>query len=295
MTSTAEPKEPWKKLLYIKQDYPDNHVDASFLECLRKNADGGKKDQYWDIVLHTTIITQHASSIMVFIGVFLALNEKVVQPTEVLAAVLLMTTAGFFFWRSRLRSRIPSLQNLRWRIMLKRAVLLSKILLGLSPILKTLTQDTSSDTIWALTACLLLANLLFQDYHLSQSMSIRLSGPLAMNAAIFASVLLASRLPTTLHVFALMLFAVIWFALFPIFRRHLSWASMRYSVGFHGVLSVVTVAQFWRVSTTVVVLYTLFNLVVTFCCPLWLISLQRYKRAFRGPWDEPKLVFVEDD
>jgi hypothetical protein len=49
----------------------------------------------------------------------------------------------------------------------------------------------------------------------------RIPGSLSTNAAIFASVLLASRLDTNLDVFGLLSFAVEWFALFPIFRRHL--------------------------------------------------------------------------
>ena len=30
-------KKPWRKILYEIQDYPDNYVDESFLEQLRKN------------------------------------------------------------------------------------------------------------------------------------------------------------------------------------------------------------------------------------------------------------------
>jgi hypothetical protein len=43
----------------------------------------------------------------------------------------------------------------------------------------------------------------------------------SLNAAIFASVLLASRLPSNLHVFALISIAIEVFALFPIMRHHL--------------------------------------------------------------------------
>jgi phosphatidylinositol glycan class C protein len=50
----------------------------------------------------------------------------------------------------------------------------------------------------------------------------RISDSLSTNAAIFASVLLASRLDTNVDVFGLLSFAVEWFSLFPIFRRHLS-------------------------------------------------------------------------
>lgn len=49
----------------------------------------------------------------------------------------------------------------------------------------------------------------------------RIPGSLSTNAAIFASVLLASRLDTNIDVFGLLSFAVEWFSLFPIFRKHL--------------------------------------------------------------------------
>jgi len=46
-------------------------------------------------------------------------------------------------------------------------------------------------------------------------------GSLSLNAAILASVMLASRLRSVLDVFALLAFAMEWFALFPIFRQRL--------------------------------------------------------------------------
>jgi hypothetical protein len=49
--------------------------------------------------------------------------------------------------------------------------------------------------------------------------SFRLTSVLSMNAAISASVVLASRLSSNLHVFALILFAIQLFALYPILRR----------------------------------------------------------------------------
>lgn len=50
---------------------------------------------------------------------------------------------------------------------------------------------------------------------------IRLSSVLSMNAAVSASVVLASRLSTNVSVFALILFSILSFALFPILRRRL--------------------------------------------------------------------------
>ncbi len=50
---------------------------------------------------------------------------------------------------------------------------------------------------------------------------IRFSAPVSLNAAVFASVLLGSRLQTDLHVFGIVSFAIEIFALFPILRHHM--------------------------------------------------------------------------
>jgi len=52
-----------------------------------------------------------------------------------------------------------------------------------------------------------------------------MDAPLSFNAAVFATVLLASRLQSTLLVFALLCFSVDVFALFPVARHHVkvSW------------------------------------------------------------------------
>ena len=54
-----------------------------------------------------------------------------------------------------------------------------------------------------------------------------MDAPLSFNAAVFATVLLASRLQGTLLVFALLCFSVDVFALFPVARHHIkvSWPS----------------------------------------------------------------------
>jgi phosphatidylinositol N-acetylglucosaminyltransferase subunit C len=64
---------------------------------------------------------------------------------------------------------------------------------------------------------------MFEVFYLGVSiiMMIRLSSVLSMNAAVSASVVLASRLSTNVSVFALVLFSILSFALFPILRRRL--------------------------------------------------------------------------
>lgn len=106
----------------------------------------------------------------------------------------------------------------------------------------------------------------------------RIPGSLSTNAAIFASVLLASRLDTNLDVFGLLSFAVEWFALFPIFRRYLQDLDSTVQATLTVVMLLLSVVMFIRVSKAVVCLYLLGFCFITFICPYWLIFIQRYKK-----------------
>lgn len=91
---------------------------------------------------------------------------------------------------------------------------------GSSPILNSLTESISSDTIYAATTFMLFLNLIFHEYDSPKLPMV--SKTLSFNAALFASVCLASRFNTsTLHTFSLITLAFILFALWPEFRNTL--------------------------------------------------------------------------
>ena len=131
--------------------------------------------------------------------------------------------------------------------------LLALVLFALSPVLRTLTEATTSDSIWALTAALFSLNFAMAGYNSrassaqtqlrSNDLSLQASrspgtqpksiyivagqdpnagGGLAvkasLNAAICASVVLASRLRSNDQVFTLLLLSNYIFALGPLFR-----------------------------------------------------------------------------
>ena len=107
--------------------------------------------------------------------------------------------------------------------MVKASLLIFLALIALAPILRTLTAPTSTDSISALTTALFLVHAALADYSYAVSpvQRERLTSVLSINAAISAAVVLASRLHDDLAVFALMLFSVEAFALFPILRRRI--------------------------------------------------------------------------
>lgn len=82
--STTHPtKAPWKKLLYLKQPYPDNYTDVSFLSQLKRNTTVAKYS-YFQLVDDFILIVFYISCILLvdlmFIGIY-AKGWDPVRPT----------------------------------------------------------------------------------------------------------------------------------------------------------------------------------------------------------------------
>lgn len=244
---------------------------------------------------------------------------------------------------------------------IKSAVLIYFTLLGLSPILKSLTRSTSSDSIWAMSFWLLAINIFFFDYsggntggpsQASAASSSTTVGPattstttttantrttllsgskfpvasLSTNAAVMASTVLASRLPSTGQVFSLTLFSIEVFGLFPVFRRwarHASWC-------YHVALTILLVlgagagvgvivgggaggadaarrerrenagmaeadwAWIWAAERAAIGMLgaCLIAALAMGGCSWWLIGLQKYKNEIYGPWDPARPIIM---
>jgi len=179
---------------------------------------------------------------------------------------------------------------------MKSAVLIYCALLGLSPILKSLTKSTSSDSIWSMSCWLMVINVFFFDY--SGGVGVKFPASLSTNAALMASTVLASRLPSTEHVFSLTLFSIEVFGLFPVFRRHLRHVSWKghlaltavLVMGAGGGVGVVVSGGGWKAALAGITLGNLLTCLAMGGCSWWLIGLQKYKNEIHGPWDPARPV-----
>ncbi|KAK4998910.1 glycosylphosphatidylinositol anchor biosynthesis [Elasticomyces elasticus] len=178
----------------------------------------------------------------------------------------------------------------------KSALLIYCTLLGLSPILKSLTKSTSPDSIWAMSSWLMSINVFFFDY--GAGVEAKFPASLSTNAALMASTVLASRLPSTTHVFSLTLFSIEVFGLFPVFRRHLrhvSWRGHLLLTAFlvltaSGGLSMAISGGGWKAAVAGAVLGGLLTCLAMGVTSWWLIGLQRYKNEMSGPWDPARPI-----
>ncbi|KAG9508486.1 Phosphatidylinositol N-acetylglucosaminyltransferase subunit C [Fragariocoptes setiger] len=202
----------WSKVLYLNQNVPDNYVDETFLECLKKN--------------ETNLGNQIKNG-----AIFLA--------------------GGF----------------------------------SVSPILKTLTETISTNTIYTMFALTKLVHLIFYDYGAKAAIVNR---HISLNAAIFGAVCLASRLSSSYEAFALLIAASDIFLMSSMLREWISRLGLRTlqititiilsSVAVIG-LAVMTIA-------TYAILFGLCIIATNLICPYVFYKLQKYKSKLQGPWDE---------
>lgn len=144
-------------------------------------------------MIDATVIVQHLASVAIFCCCFVAIFDGRVSPVAVVGWASFCTILAWFLWdhwvgQSLLHSSdadhssAPKFEHNESEIYpampsstfsprtkqrletAKSAILIYAALLGLSPILKSLTLSTTSDSIWALSSWLLMMNVAFFDY-----------------------------------------------------------------------------------------------------------------------------------
>lgn len=159
----------------------------------------------------------------------------------------------------------------------------------LSPILHTLTDTVSTDTIFAWAVIMMLVHLIFFDYDVPAAI---VSKSLSINAAIFASVCLVSRLSSPFDAFVLLTVSVIVFVLSPQLIQ--VYLHTKIFIFMYILTLFLTLVSLYTVSLTLLVYFIVLVLVISVYCPLMFVKWQRYKDNKYGPWDEAVINDSDD-
>lgn len=262
---------PWQKTLYGNAGYPDNYTDISFLKDLQRNKNV-KIFKLGEAVAGATQLNQQISSCTIFLVLFYVMYAELVVPEIVLSYSTLVTLLGYLIFMSTQSEKLEMLKN-------DSKTVLAVLIFGhiLSPMLHTLTDSISTDTIFTITFLVMTIHLIFFDYGLPAFM---VSKAVSLNAAIFGSICLASRLPSSFHAFTLLVVAAQFFVLLPILVRAF-WKPWLILVVFVGCSY-----SLWLLSVTVMVLYQMASILVNVVCPGMFVYMQQFKNNIHGPWDE---------
>ncbi|CAI9716318.1 phosphatidylinositol N-acetylglucosaminyltransferase subunit C-like [Octopus vulgaris] len=281
-------RSKWQKILYEDQGVSDNYVDETFLDELKKNLYIRSYD-YWRAAQESGTFTQQMCSVCIFVVVFIYMDQEKLSPQVLFIVSSLLTLIGYCI-KVIIHDK-QEINNKRTKMDdLKTAVIFVSFSLILCPVLVSLTQTISTDTIYCMSTVMLLSNVLFHDYG---PYSAVVSSPLSLNAAIFAAVCLASRLHTPLHAFSIVTFALEIFALWPMLRIELKKRGSICQNTMSVLVGVIASAALWSVSPFGATIFITVHLLINFACPAWLCRLQSSKNNIYGPWDEAIINSME--
>jgi len=284
----------WRKVAYggRQSGYDDNYTDESFLEEKVMNANVVKRDLL-KVMIDSVSISQYLCIVALVVSTWILTLNLDIDESTLLKLDVGLLLVGFSVL---LLTTCPFSLKLLTKYVLNISFFISGLYV-LAPIYHTLTRSISSDSIWALAVSLLLVHLFLHDYSGSTIRppgalnNPKLTSNISLNASIVASVLVASRLPSRLHVFAIMLFSLQVFLFAPLITFCVKKYHFRLHLLFSFALMAVSLSvtyQLHRMFFTVLLALLVF---VSIVCPYWLIRIQEYKFEINGPWDEAKLCF----
>lgn len=298
---TIAPAACWEKVLWKKQAYEDNYVDASFLSQLRTNATASFPT--WEFIMLSSLsIGQKLSIVLLFVAIFAHLYMGLLHSS---ALIWLSTLTTFIL--ACMGSCVPKESELvnegkSIAHTISSIVVLIFALQALSPVVRTFSETTTDGSVWACAAILFGGHLAFADYSMLQDPRSRLRSTISLNMAMCASVVLSSRLTMDADVYALLLVALQLFAIYPLLRDRVytyygnvttcdQRQIPRMVVPITSLFVCASMYAMWRVSPVVAVFLEPCALFfVCLLCPLWMRRAQRWKTEMRGPWDEAVLV-----
>jgi phosphatidylinositol glycan class C protein len=286
----------WRKNLYEKQPYSDNYIDPNrFFEQLDMTTTSDLIS-YKVILLGASAVAQQLSIVTIFIACYKYLKEpdsSIIYFTRLTIINPIILFIQYFL--SHLLINVPNLSQLgpivcgfdkKNQITIKQlfqnAFILLICLRVASPLLQTLTSSFSGDTIHALAFAFATLHLVFYDYILDSESGF---GALSLNAAMFTAILLASRLHNIESVSMFMLLAVSCFLLYPSTSRIIKGKSIILHFIVTLILEIIASILLWYIDRPLFAIYGVCILFILLVCPLWLLKMQTFKKAFHGPWD----------
>jgi phosphatidylinositol glycan class C protein len=87
-------KSPWRKLLWVKQPYPDNYVDSSFLSQLKRNSNV-RPYNFLALAKDSSVILINLCSVVIFGLVFLGIYNNDWDPIGIAIASTSISVAGY--------------------------------------------------------------------------------------------------------------------------------------------------------------------------------------------------------
>ncbi|KAI1301421.1 Phosphatidylinositol N-acetylglucosaminyltransferase subunit C [Halotydeus destructor] len=273
MKTRSQSAKEWRKVLYQHQDFADNYVPPCFLKDLKKNVNL-RHHSLAECIIGAGRLSQEICSILGFLVVYIALESS--GQTKKMT-YLFVSSTSFVSYMMLIAFSGEGVGH-----QLKSAVIFLVSGFAFSPMLKTLTETISTDTIYAMVTVMLFVHLITYDYGVQSAL---VSTPMSLNAGIFAAVCLASRLQNYFDAFVLLVWSTNAFVLFTAIRRRCL-ENLNQSMLTVSLILLSVISLYYITSLVCCSLYFVFMIFINITFPSIFFRWQTYKENIYGPWDE---------
>ncbi|KAL6941632.1 hypothetical protein ACO0RG_002768 [Hanseniaspora osmophila] len=193
----------WQRLLWVKQDYPDNYTDPDFLKQLRYHNLNEIKPL--STVAYKTIFKKNYYKCFKFFE-----NLINISIMYIVYEYFLHTKKEFLFTKTVLLIvSLPSVVIISKMLeSVKSTIIILFTILTLSPVIKSLSKTTSSDSIYNISFWLSVLNIVLLTTTSSQSKKKKSTNIIKINLILSNLIILASRLSSTVQVFMFSILAI---------------------------------------------------------------------------------------
>lgn len=265
-------------MLWIQPSRPDNYVDETFLSRLQRNSKL-QKYSYITLIGEFSILLCNLALGIVFILAFIAIyscewDPKLFSLPGMLPIVII---GGLWSASQPFKTVIEATKSV--------AIMVFAVL-ALTPVFQSLTESTSSDSIWSIATWLFLVNIAFASWTLPRNAFVLV---LSTNTALATAIVLASRLQTSYAVFHFIIFSIETYVVLPSAAR---WLRLCSDQGYCILVATASFASDFLVcaffGVNVLLSWFLVQALILLGGPKLFLALQKYKDQIAGPWDPAK-------
>ncbi|CAG9531541.1 unnamed protein product [Cercopithifilaria johnstoni] len=271
----------WRKILYERQPFEDEYSGGSeFLKELRTNITVVEYS-FVEAVCGASLVMLHSNAVIFYYLVFNSIKNSSISSVQhfslIFAIALVLYTVYLYMIKP---------VNLQDHIY----TLITLLCFGymLTPVIRTLTDTISTDTIYAMSFILFLTSFIFHDYAMVAPL---VSTILSVNLCLAASVCLVSRVSSNESAFGLLALSMLLFSYWPQMRNILyrKWSKSPLILIIFS--SPLLFSALHQLSRSLSILYIFALTFVLLICPSILMIMQPWKSTKHGPWDEAKATF----
>ncbi|VBB25784.1 unnamed protein product [Acanthocheilonema viteae] len=204
-----EKEKKWRKILYERQPFEDEYSGGSeFLKELRTNITVVEYS-FVEAICGASLVMLHTNAIVFYYLMFDSIKNSSISSVQHFSLIFAIALALYTAYLYMIRPR-----NLRDHVY----TFITLLCFGymLTPIIRTLTDTISTDTIYAMSFILFLTSFVFHDYTMVAPL---VSTILSVNLSLAASVCLVSRVSSNESAFGLLALSMLLFSYWPQMRN----------------------------------------------------------------------------